>query len=70
MAFTNCATSVFAAVIIFAIMGFKVRNFAVMEMNLFKPFNPCRHTMPTKLASEDPSWAWKETPALCVTFRY
>ena len=26
VAFTNCATSVFAAIIIFAIMGFKVRR--------------------------------------------
>ena len=35
MAFTNCATSVFAAVIIFAIMGFKVRSFTVRKINLF-----------------------------------
>ena len=53
VAFTNCATSVFAAVIIFAIMGFKVSNSAVMKINLFNTIcllNPCRHTMPTKLA--------------------
>ena len=35
VAFTNCATSVFAAIIIFAIMGFKVRtNFEFTEQTL------------------------------------
>ena len=42
VAITNCATSVFAAIIIFAIMGFKVKLATTQKLKSFFLWPACR----------------------------